>query len=740
MNITVCRDYLEINGKPVFIYGGDLSYCRVPRRCWKERMLQMKAAGLNTVTVYAVWAYHQENRDSFDFEGERDLAAFVDTIAECGMYCIFRMGPFVHGEFRNGGLPQWIVDELETAARTNDPEYLKYAEAYYLKLIEIVRPRQISAGGPVIIIQLENELGSAGCKGDDLPRGSESAQENAKHLLFYYDLVRKNGIDLPVLDINHIPDKEKYISPLVDTSGLYPVNCFYCDGDLPDYSAAWWNAHIRPKITIETGGGMFVRYYDNPPYRNTNSFQGPLVAPWIIEGSVGLHLAEGCSGVNLYIFCDGQNPDDCGESMLPAKNMNYQAPISVTGRFRDSYFAVKRIGWFLRSFGQELLKSAPDPEWAKVRCFGISHPGAGDSGDLFENYGTVRNDSQEKPSSEQIRSFARTTKGLNLSESNFLFLRNISNSGSSWKRDVRILASPSRLACEVWQEYPKKTQLELPPQTSKIMPFFIRLAKGNFLEYSTAELLDKRTFGGKTQVVLYESDEVMTETRLVLPSVEKIRTVGNLLVLRESPNTVTLAARMERLPIIAETDDLRLVFVEKRYAECLWDIGSTLAWSETPLSGSEKEISCIAENDHFCMEWMRETPPLLEDGLLDPQESWDPDRSVYRLSGSFGIKAPEISWKRSYSGDGIHLSAEIRPELLNGVRDVILTLHHDGKTGTAYFNGELVSDHAYGKFYPWEIGLKGIAERAGKLEIVCRGASCCDIGTSVRVERIIRFR
>ena len=59
MNITVCRDYLEINGKPVFIYGGDLSYCRVPRRCWKERMLQMKAAGLNTVTVYAVWAYHQ---------------------------------------------------------------------------------------------------------------------------------------------------------------------------------------------------------------------------------------------------------------------------------------------------------------------------------------------------------------------------------------------------------------------------------------------------------------------------------------------------------------------------------------------------------------------------------------------------------------------------------------------------------------------------------------------------------
>ncbi len=148
MNITVCMDHLEIEGKPVFIYGGDLSYCRVPRRCWKERMLQMKAAGLNTVTVYSVWAYHQEKRDVFDFEGERDLAAFMDTIAECGMYCISRMGPFVHGEFRNGGLPQWIVDELGTTARTNDSKYLKYAEAYYLRLIEIVRTRQISVGGP----------------------------------------------------------------------------------------------------------------------------------------------------------------------------------------------------------------------------------------------------------------------------------------------------------------------------------------------------------------------------------------------------------------------------------------------------------------------------------------------------------------------------------------------------------------------------------------------------------------
>ena len=86
-SIEVKRDYMTIDGKPVFIFGGDLSYCRVPRRLWKDRILQMKAAGLNTITMYVVWGFHQEAEDKFDFEGNKDLAAFVDLIHECGMYC-----------------------------------------------------------------------------------------------------------------------------------------------------------------------------------------------------------------------------------------------------------------------------------------------------------------------------------------------------------------------------------------------------------------------------------------------------------------------------------------------------------------------------------------------------------------------------------------------------------------------------------------------------------------------------
>ena len=737
--VEVQRDYLVIDGKPVFIYGGDLSYCRVPRKYWKDRILQMKAAGMNTITMYVVWAFHQEAEDSFDFTGNKDLAAFVDLIGECGMYCIFRMGPFVHGEFRNGGLPQWLVDKLGTKVRTNDAEYLRLTKLWYEKLIAIAKPRLHKNGGPIILLQLENELGSAGCKGDDLARGSASVEENTRHLLFYYNLVRESGLDLPLLDINHIPEKEKYFDALVDSSGLYPTNCFGSDGDLRPFKTDWWENHSRPCITIETGGGMFVRYFDVPAYRNTNSFQGPIVPPYLVEGSVVTQLAEGCAGVNVFIFCDGQNPESGGEGMLPEKNMNYQAPITVVGRRRDSYYAVKRIGWFIRSFGEELLKSVPDPTWARARVFGIPHPGVSDGGDLFANYETTRGEEQQEDQSSKVPHLARITKGLNLSESNFLFLRNVSNLGSGWKRDIRVLTSPSKLGSEVWSEYPKKTQMEMPPQTMKIMPFFVRLCKGNFLEYSTAELLDRRKACGKTQVVLCESNEVMTETRLVIPSVENIRSKGNVLVLKESPNTVTLIAKPERIPIVVETDELRIVLVTKDYAERLWDVGAEIAWSRGSLSGNGSELVCKTETDDFCVEWLTDHPPVYASGLQDAAEDYDAERGIYRLSGRFDLPKPEITWQRSYAGEDLVLTAKVSPALLQGVDDVVLTLNHDGKIGKAFLDGVLISDHAFGKFLPWEIGLADAVKEESTLRIVCYGASDCRVDIGVQAEKTIRF-
>ena len=86
MSIELTRDYLVIDGKKSFIYGGDLSYCRVPRRLWKQRMMQMKKSGMNTNTFYTLWAWHQGADKQFDFSGEKDIDHFLSLIAECGMH------------------------------------------------------------------------------------------------------------------------------------------------------------------------------------------------------------------------------------------------------------------------------------------------------------------------------------------------------------------------------------------------------------------------------------------------------------------------------------------------------------------------------------------------------------------------------------------------------------------------------------------------------------------------------
>ncbi|RLF41179.1 MAG: hypothetical protein DRN21_00760, partial [Thermoplasmata archaeon] len=325
MNISIGRDYLIIDGKPRFIFGGDFNYTRTPRDHWQDRLLKMKAAGLNTVTFYATWAYHEPSRDSWNWSDNHDLAHFIDLIHNEGMWAIARLGPFVHGEWRNGGLPQWLVDELGPKVRTNAPEYLELTRKWYEQVLAIVVPRLITRGGPIIILQLENELGSAGSKGDDIARGSVDPEENAKHVLFYYKIIREHGVDVPIIDINHFPGREK-IENLIDTGGCYITSCFGREGEFPPMTTEKWNSHKRPRISIETMGGMFVRYFDWPSYRHTNGYQGPIVEPEFIEAITYHHLAEGYNGINYYIFVDGQHCENGAERMLPQRDMNFQAP------------------------------------------------------------------------------------------------------------------------------------------------------------------------------------------------------------------------------------------------------------------------------------------------------------------------------------------------------------------------------------------------------------------------------
>jgi glycosyl hydrolase family 35 len=742
MKISIERDYLTLDGKPAFIFGGDFNYTRTPRRHWRDRLLKMKAAGMNTVTFYATWAFHEASQDGWDWTGDRDLGHFLDVIQEVGMWSIARLGPFVHGEWRNGGLPQWLMDELGPKVRTNAPEYLELTRKWYEQVLAIVDPRLATRGGPILIVQLENELGSAGSKGDDIARGSVDPEENAKHVLFYHKIIQDHGVDVPIIDINHFPGKED-IENLVDTGGVYITSCFGGEGEFPPMSTEQWEQHQRPRISIETMGGMFVRYFDWPPYRHTRGYQGPIVKPEFVEAITYHHLAEGYNGINYYVFVDGQHCDDGEERMLPARDMNFQAPITVVGSLRESYRVVKRTGWFLRAFGQEVLKSQPHASWVSAASYGRAHPGREGTGDLFEGY---HQDSEPVPDHlrhvRKVECLGRATRGLNLSESNFAFLLNTKVHGSQWQRDIRLLTNPSGIPCEVWQEYPKLIQLGLPAQRNKCLPFFVRLASRTFLEYSTAELLDRRPYGEGVQVILHADADEMTETSLVLPRQGNVRKRGEAMALWQSPNTLqVLSVPGPDLQIICVDGDapLRLVLMERELAGEVWDVdsphGMLVAASNMRLLGSRVEdghttVQIQTDEPDFDLFLLTPSRPSLRGPFIEVTETYDAEFGLYRASGTTELPQPQMEFSRRKEDAAYVWETEITPQHLSGLRDLVLHAEYEGTSAKATLDGRLISDHAYGGNLFWEIGLRDWIGDGGLLRIEFEG--CRKAETSVR--------
>jgi len=757
-SVNVTQDHLIINGQPVFLFGGDFNYTRTPRRDWRDRLLKMKAAGMNCVTFYITWGYHEPFEGQVDFSGERDVGAFLDLIHEQGMYAITRHGPFVHGEWRNGGLPEWLLQKLGPGrVRTNDPEYLEITRGWYEAQMKIVVPRLATRGGPIVMVQLENELGSAGSKGDDIARGSTDPEENAKHVLHYYKIIQEHGVDVPVIDISKWPGKEEAIAQLVDTGGGYPAACFGCDGDVYPINKERWAKHQRPYISIETGSSMFVRFYDLPPYRNTSSYQGPIIDPAMIEALCLGHLAEGAAGINLYMVTDGQHGDNPaggtnGERMLPERDVNFQSPITVSGGLRESYRWMKRLGWMLRAFEQEMLAAKPNYDWAIARSYGKAHPGVEQSGDLFENY----HNEDLKVSTDlkhvgMLDSAGRCTRGLNLSETNFLVLRNTSRRASQWRRDVRIETSSRGIPCETTREYPARTQLNLPPNQNRILPFYVRIQPRTFLEYSTAELLDRRAFGTGTQLVLHAEANETFETVVVAERPCKVRTRGEGLPLWENPNTVTLVGRAGagmQISILDLDKPVRIVHLDRERAGDAWDMASPFGPLVASCTATVLD-STSAPGSHESRVRLELRRPDFSLWLLTPAEPSMPEVAG-QFDAEFGVFEglgmiadwPEktLVWRKRREGNRLVWEADVTPALLEGVRDVVIEARYQGACGRAYLGDRLISDHYFGRFLVWEVGLRDWLSAPGVLRLAFDDCSEADVTIVPVVERELTIR
>ncbi|MDE7261149.1 MAG: beta-galactosidase, partial [Oscillospiraceae bacterium] len=156
------KDTFYVNGAPFQIISGAIHYFRVVPEYWRDRLEKLKALGCNTVETYIPWNLHEPRRGEFCFEGIADVERFARLAQELELYVILRPSPYICAEWEWGGLPSWLLAEDGMRPRTSDPRFMEHVAAYYKTLLPRLAPLQIHRGGPVILMQLENEYGSYG--------------------------------------------------------------------------------------------------------------------------------------------------------------------------------------------------------------------------------------------------------------------------------------------------------------------------------------------------------------------------------------------------------------------------------------------------------------------------------------------------------------------------------------------------------------------------------------------------
>ena len=156
------KDEIYVNGEKLQIISGSIHYFRVVPEYWRDRLEKLKAMGCNTVETYVAWNVHEPYEGEFHFEGEYDLCRFMELAQELGLYVILRPSPYICAEWEFGGFPAWLLTKPGIRLRCNNKVYLDCVERYYDKLIPMIVPYQFTKGGPVLMLQIENEYGSYG--------------------------------------------------------------------------------------------------------------------------------------------------------------------------------------------------------------------------------------------------------------------------------------------------------------------------------------------------------------------------------------------------------------------------------------------------------------------------------------------------------------------------------------------------------------------------------------------------
>ena len=370
-NATVSwdRHSLMIDGKRVCPVMGEVHYSRIPADEWPAEIKKMKEGGVTMIATYVFWNHIEEQEGTFRWDGQRNLRRFIEVCQQEQLPVVLRLGPFCHGEVRNGGIPDWVFAK-GCKTRQENPEFLGLVERLYRQIFTQVQGLQWKDGGPVIGAQFDNEYRGRG-----------------EYLMALKRIALNIGFDLPFYTRTGWPE----LATPVPYGEMLPLYGDYADGfwerSLDETAGNYYKAfnftasqvsgaigseqldysnthhpspNTYPYFTCELGGGMMAAYHRRPYLYPEDAYAMAVVK-----------LGSGSNLLGYYMYHGGTNPDGLtylnetqrtiatNYNDMPVKTYDFQAPIGEFGQLNPHYYLLRKLHLFMHDWGEVLAPMEP---------------------------------------------------------------------------------------------------------------------------------------------------------------------------------------------------------------------------------------------------------------------------------------------------------------------------------------------------------------------------------------------
>lgn len=680
--ISFTNFYMQKNGRPFFGVSGEFHYSRMSDARWEDELIKMKMCGINVVTTYVFWIHHEEEEGVFRFDGCRNLRQFVELCQKHGLYVILRVGPFDHGEVRNGGIPDWMYGKPFEVRSLNEG-FLHYVKRLYTRLGEEVKGLFFKDDGPVIGVQIDNEYMHSSAPWEITAGISDEwvfgGNEGNEYMLALKSLAAECGL-LPVFYTctgwggAATPDS---MVPLWGGYAFRPWLFYSYKGEHPateeyvyqdyhnneavctsDFKPAY-EPESRPYSCCEMGGGMMCSYY----YR----FQLPYKS---VDAMANIKIASGCNFLGYYMFQGGSNPVGkygtfLNEGQVPKISYDYQAALGEFGQERESYRRLKSLHYFTEQFGERLCRlQTVLPKGAS----GIA------------------------PKDDKTLRFAVRTDGRR----GFLFLNNYQDHFSLPDRKEEEITLKLNGEELTWR-------LSIAGDENAILPFHFDM-DGIDLVQASAQAVTRVVHKGVATYVFFVPEGMQGSFVF-----EKGTRVAG-----KDVNFYQCAKASEAEHFTVEKGGIRLqvLVLSRELANEMFQLrDGHLIFTRAALLEDEKGIRLESTESSNLL---RVYPAEGLDGLKNAKKIRENEMTFL---GSWLVEMPEKSLEPAIVQVGpTRYTVRIPEDALEGVKDVRLQIEYTGDIGNAFINGRMIHDN-FANGAVWEIGLKDFAQELQKERI-----------------------